>query len=269
MGMKDQPFDPRDHEAFVREIDDSRYLFDKDMVPRGVIPKRRSMSLSRSLAMEGTFPFPNFAPRLLASLVASSTADCTSGVVTVTATAHGIPSTIFDAYQIYYPGSASLAAGWYGGLSRISADALTFSAPGASDFSSESVNGGAAVTAEITHASIVLPPNFVQVGSTATIEFLNAGDATSNTKTSRLRLNTTLLAQQAVTSSSSNLHMSFSFSVPLANSQIGVGARDNTSISTRYTGSEDLSAAATVSLTTQLATAGSYSAVPVARFILR
>jgi len=213
--------------------------------------------------------FPRFTPRLLASLVASSTAACTSGVVTVTAAAHGIPATTFNGYHFYYPGSTSLAAGWYADFQRTGADTVTFSAPLAADFASESVNGGAAVTAEITHVSIDMPPNSIHVGSTATIEFMNAGDATSNTKTSRLRLNTTLLAQQAITSSSSNLHMSFSFSVPLSNSQIGVGARDNTSIATRYIGSEDLSAASTVSLTTQLATAGSYSAVPVARFILR
>ena len=52
--------DPREYEAFVREIDESRYAIDKDMVPRGVIPKRRGMSLSKSLAMDGVFPFPSY-----------------------------------------------------------------------------------------------------------------------------------------------------------------------------------------------------------------
>ncbi len=130
MDMKETG-DPREYEAFVREIDDSRYAIDKDMVPRGVIPKRRGMSLSRSLAMEGIFPFPNFSPRIIPALVVSSTAACTSKVVTISATSHGIPATLFDGYEVYYPGSPSLSAGWYGSLSRTSADALTFSAPSA------------------------------------------------------------------------------------------------------------------------------------------
>jgi len=95
---------------------------------------------------KGAIPFPDFAPRLLASLVASSTAECTSGVVTVTATSHGIPASNLDGAEFYFPGSASLAAGWYASFYRSSADVVTFSAPGVPDFTSESVNGGSAFT---------------------------------------------------------------------------------------------------------------------------
>jgi hypothetical protein len=53
MGMKGQPFDPRDHEAFVREIDATQYHASLRNLPRGVIPKRRGMSISQSIAAEG------------------------------------------------------------------------------------------------------------------------------------------------------------------------------------------------------------------------
>lgn len=51
--MKDQPFDPRDHEAFVREIDAAQYHTNLQNLPRGVIPKRRGMSMAQSIAAEG------------------------------------------------------------------------------------------------------------------------------------------------------------------------------------------------------------------------
>lgn len=51
--MKEITGDPREYEAFVREIDAARYNTERNMVPRGVIPKRRGMSLAHSLASEG------------------------------------------------------------------------------------------------------------------------------------------------------------------------------------------------------------------------
>ncbi len=145
-------------------------------------------------------PFTNFAPRLLASLVASSTAACTSGVVTVTATAHGIPATNMEGYQFYYPGSPSLAAGWYSGLSRTSADAVTFSAPGAADFTSESVNGGAAFVDEITFTSMVLPANTLSVGNLIELPIFRQGNSTAGTKTTNVKIDGNLLSSIANTS---------------------------------------------------------------------
>lgn len=52
MGMKDQPFDPRDHEAFVREIDPMVYESAVANLPRGVIPRRRGMTWLESLASD-------------------------------------------------------------------------------------------------------------------------------------------------------------------------------------------------------------------------
>lgn len=50
--MSEQPFDPRDHEAFVREIDPSVYDSAVANLPRGVIPRRRGMTWRENLAEE-------------------------------------------------------------------------------------------------------------------------------------------------------------------------------------------------------------------------
>jgi len=257
--------DPREYEAFIREIDDSRYAIDKDMVPRGVIPKRRGMSLSRSLAMEGVFPFTNFAPRLLASLVANSTAACTSGVVTVTATSHGIPATVFDEMQFYYPGSPSLAAGWYSGFARTSADALIFSAPDAADFASESVNAGAALVNEITVASMVIKANELTAGDIVRVDYASHGDAVTSAKTYKVKLNTTVLGVSSTSTATSSFLGALTFCIVSAQKQFGVGAREGTASTTEYSGSENVSGELTLSLTAQLAGAGMYVATPVAK----
>lgn len=249
--------DPQEYEAFVREIDESRYAIDKDMVPRGVIPKRRGMSLSKSLAMEGVFPFPNFAPRLLASLVASSTAACTSGVVTVTATAHGIPATNVDGYQFYYPGSPSLAAGWYSNFSRASADALTFSAPGAADFTSESVNGGAALVDEITFASIVLPANTLSVGSVIEVPIFRQSNSTAGTKSTNLKINGNLLSNAANTSTTAIIGTSvFGGLVDSATSVVGHSGLFGTLTSSIRKAAISISADQTLLVSGQLSAAG-------------
>lgn len=189
--------DPREYEAFVREIDESRYAIEKDMVPRGVIPKRRGMSLSKSIAMEGVFPFPGFAPRLLASLVASSTAACTSGVVTVTATAHGITATVFDEWEFYYPGSPSLAAGFYSGFSRTGVHTCTFRAPLSADFASESVNAGEVFTSEVTFVSADIPAKLLSVGNQIEVPFYRHSNNTTGSKTTRAKIGSETLSSIA------------------------------------------------------------------------
>ncbi len=145
-------------------------------------------------------PFTNFAPRLLASLVASSTAACTSGVVTVTATTHLITSSVFNGYQFYYPGSPSLAAGWYSEFNRLSADTISFSAPGIPDFTSESVNGGAAFVDEVTFTSMELPANTLSVGSIIEVPIFRRSNVTAGTKTTNVKINGNVLADIANTS---------------------------------------------------------------------
>ena len=254
--------DPREYEAFVREIDDSRYAIDKDMVPRGVIPKRRGMSLSKSLAMEGVFPFPDFAPRLLASLVASSTASCTSGVVTVSATAHGIPATTFDGYTVYYPGSPSLAAGWYVSFARTSADAITFSAPGVADFSIESVNSGAAFTSEVTYESLTLPASTLVVGSKISVPTYRASNNVASTKTTRLKIGSSTVITNAITATTGMCGV-FDMIAVVDSTTSCLGY----SVSSGVTGSSvnkqavDVSTDLTASVTGQISVAGQYIAM--------
>ena len=214
---------------------------------------------------KGAIPFSNFAPRLLASLVASSVAECTSGVVTVTATAHGIVATAFDGFEFYYPGSPSLAAGWYSNFSRTSADVLTFSAPGTANFVSESVNAGAAMTSEITIVSLDLPANALSVGDIVRIIYACNQDATANSRKQKIKLGTTNLGQIDVTSATSSFIGSLAFSVAGQSKQWGVASREHTTISSEYYGTDNISTSLTVSLTNQLGVAGSYSGISSAK----
>lgn len=130
--------------------------------------------------------FNNWPPLgfLLASLVAGATAARTSGVVTVTATAHGITTgATYVGYKYFYPGSSSLAAGWYDSILTIpDANTLTFSAAGA-DFGSESVNGGAAYTTATDINSLIIPGNSLKDQSKVRLVHLRDGDTVATNKT--------------------------------------------------------------------------------------
>ena len=139
----------------------------------------------------GAFPYtlsiPNFVRCILPSYVVSSTAARSSNVVTVTATAHGIPTgTIYAGYKIYYPGSPSLAAGWYDGITTVSsANTISFTAPG-EDFASESVNGAAIYTSVTTiPGAITIPAGLFLSSSTGKILISNSALNTAATKTIR------------------------------------------------------------------------------------
>lgn len=130
--------------------------------------------------------FPNWptnAGCLLASLAASSTAARTGGVVTVTATAHGVTTgTTYVGYRLYYPGSTNLTAGWYDSILSVpDANTITFSAPGP-DFTSESVNGGAAWTTTTVIASLTHPSGTLRDGGKIAVNFMRGGDTTGATK---------------------------------------------------------------------------------------
>lgn len=106
------------------------------------------------------FKSSGFKKCLLASLVAGSTASRTSNVVTVTATAHGVPNT-YNGFRFFYPGSPTLAAGWFDNATFVDANTITFASTGV-DFGSESVNAGAAyVTATNIPNSIIIPAGYI------------------------------------------------------------------------------------------------------------
>jgi len=148
-----------------------------------------------------TTRFADFRRSLLASLVVSSTAARTNGLVTVTAAAHGITTgTLYTGFRFFYPGSASLAAGWYDSIGSVpTANTLTFYAPG-SDFGSESVNGGAAYTTTTTvQGQTVIPGGTLGDNSALRLSVVSGGGLTAAIKTIRPLVNGTSLSQVTAT----------------------------------------------------------------------
>lgn len=223
--------------------------------------------LGRTVALANrALAIPGFAPRLLASLVASSTAACTSGVVTVTATAHLIPATSFNGYSFYYPGSASLAAGWYSNFSRTGADTVTFSAPLSADFASESVNAGAAFTSEVTYESLVIPANTCVSGDRVSFPVWRASNSTAGTKTNRFKINSNTVTVASSVSTTSIIGASdFSFTFDSSTTAIGhtnnTGALGNTLTRVAADTATDL----TITATGQISAAAMYLAVIIAK----
>jgi hypothetical protein len=206
---------------------------------------------------KGLFKFPNFAPRLLASLVANSTAACTSGVVTVTATGHNITATTYDGSTFYYPGSPSLSAGWYNGLSRTGANGLTFLAPDSADFGSESINAGAAFTGEVTFQSVTLPANLLSPGNCLNARIFRASNNAAGTKTTRFKINGTSASTIANTSTTAIVLASdLSIIVASNTASYSNGNQVSTGTTTATRQAIDTAAAMDVAISGQIDTAG-------------
>ena len=133
--------------------------------------------------------FPDFSPSILASFVAGTTASQSGTTVTVNAPAHGIVgSNARNGYRIYYPGSASIPAGWYPGFVWVDANTITFQRVTAATVASESVNGGAVYTAVTTFFTITLPGRSLGQRGRCRISLRRIGDATSASKVVRVIL---------------------------------------------------------------------------------
>jgi len=129
-------------------------------------------------------PFQNFVPRILPSYAASTTADQSGTTVTVNATAHGIPNiaVLTGGHEVYFPGCASIAAGWYPGFSRASANTITFTYPVSQTVSGESVNSGAAYTAATKFYDLVIPGGMMGVNGECTGRLMRHCGSTAATK---------------------------------------------------------------------------------------
>lgn len=129
--------------------------------------------------------FPGFRKSLLASLVTSSTASRTSGVVTITATSHGVTTGAnYIGFRFFYPGSAGLAAGWYDSITDVQTNTISFNAPGA-DFGSQSVNAAAAYTTLTSIISTIIPGGTLRSGSRINSHVFRTGDTTAASKNIR------------------------------------------------------------------------------------
>ena len=129
------------------------------------------------------FSFPDFSPSILASLNAGATAVQLGNTVTITSTAHGcVGSTAKNGYRFYYPGSASIAAGWYGGFVWVDANTVRFTNPTAQTVGSESVNGGAAFTAQVTVCSATIEGGSIGANGKFRVNLLRDGDTSAQLK---------------------------------------------------------------------------------------
>lgn len=189
-------------------------------------------SIDETTASPFILKFPDFSPSLLASLVAGATASRTNGVVTISATGHGITTgATYVGFRFFYPGSANLVAGWYGPIVSIpDANTLTFSAPGP-NFSSESINAGAAYTLLTEITNITIPAGTLKPGSRLITNFLRYGDSTSTTKGLRNMLQGTSIGASFATTSSYGWHRATSL-CRSATEFVGVLASDGTLITT-------------------------------------
>lgn len=136
----------------------------------------------------GAFPYAlsqsNFQRCIVASLNTTSTAARAANVVTITSTAHGVPST-FNGFRLYYPGSPTLAAGWVDNITVTGANTITFPSIGA-DFASESINAGAAyVTATNIPGGILIPAGMMADTTTGKYILNTCALNTAATKTFR------------------------------------------------------------------------------------
>jgi hypothetical protein len=166
--------------------------------------------------------FPGFKKCLLASLVASSTASRTSNIVTITATAHGITTgSTYVGFRFFYPGSPSLAAGWYDSIVSVpDANTITFNAPG-TNFSSESVNAGAAYTTatQVSGAGIIPAGYLLDVTKSVSMAIPMGGGGTAATKTLKMTFNGVALLSSTATTACFGCRRSEIYSV--SNTQIG------------------------------------------------
>lgn len=148
------------------------------------------------------FPtWPAGAGFLLPALAASGNqASRSGGVVTINATAHGIPTTLYNGFRIFYPGSASLAAGWYDSITSITTNTILFTAAGA-DFGLENVNGGNPYTTTTDFCSLTVPANTLRDMSSVALKHRRAGGTTAAIKQVALAFGGTALSTQNATNS--------------------------------------------------------------------
>ena len=208
--------------------------------------------------------FPGFKKSLLASLVANSTASRANGLVTVTATAHGITTgATYQGFRVFYPGSSNLAAGWYDSIVSIpDANTLTFSAPGP-DFASESVNGAVAYTTLTAFASITIPGGTIKVGSRIVSRILRNGDTTATTKNVRMLIGAFNMGLSAA-STAPAIYSAIAAGVVSPEKTLSYAASDDNVAISSATTSSDWNVDQTISLAANLSAAAAFVTLEVA-----
>lgn len=206
-------------------------------------------------------PLGDFKPSILASLVSGATYGQAGNTVTVTATAHGLP-TNRDGYRIFWPGSAAIAAGWYEGFAYVDANTFTFQTPAA-----QTVSAGTAITGALPYVtSTTLAAASARGGSLGKNGRVSAmitasGDATAGQKDTRLAINGSGISAAFHLATCNS---TYSLTVVNANSytkQVGVSSHDGTGTSTASTvATQDTSVDFSVSVTAKLQNASQWRA---------
>ena len=127
---------------------------------------------------------------ILPACSASSTVAQTGTTVTVTngaSVAHNIPATTYDGYNVFFPGSDSIPAGWYAGFARTGAATYTFThATGTVE--SESVNAAAAYVTETVVATVTIPGGALGVDGQLRVHTTWGMNNNANTKNVNAKL---------------------------------------------------------------------------------
>ncbi len=212
--------------------------------------------------------FPGFKRSLLASLVSNSTASRANGLVTVTATSHGITTgATYQGVRFFYPGSTNLAAGWYDSLVAIAdANTLTFTAPGP-DFASESVNGAVAYTTLTDLASAIIPGRLILPDTHISVVGYSGGDTSSVTKQIRTYLNG-LNVHTHGTTSTPFVRFIASSVVVAGGKSYGHSGFDNLSSGTEYLQNIPLGVDAVLTVKGSLSAASAFLHVPSLKVLL-
>lgn len=215
---------------------------------------------SKTFSVPQILPFPDFAPSIVASFVAGTTATQSGTLVTVTATAHGIVgSTARNGCRIYYPGSPSIPAGWYQGFAWVDANTITFTNPVSQTVASESVNAGAAFLSTVSIGSLTLPGGSMGPNGRIKLHSMRSGDTTATTKSTRMFLGGQNIVS-AFLAASNNLSLSLHiYNTGTENAQIGMSTPEGILVqSAPSTATVNTAVSQTVSISASIGAAGSY-----------
>ena len=236
----------------------------------GIREARVSDDYSGNGSQPFVLKFPGFRRSLLASLVASSTASRTSDIVTITATAHGIPTgATYVGFRFFYPGSAGLAAGWYDSITDVQTNTISFNAPGA-NFGSQSVNGAAIYTTLTDVTSITIPASMILPDTSISVVGYRGGDTSANAKQLRTYLNGLNVSTTSATATPFVRFQSTATLVDISTGRaFGESGFDNLSSATEYLQNIPLNADVVFSIRASLAAASGYIYIPSMKVLIQ
>lgn len=187
-----------------------------------------------TVSMPYVLPFPDFQPSILASLVTGSTASQSGNTVTVVAPNHGVVGNASkNGFRIYYPGSASIPAGWYSDFSWVDANMFTFSRTAAATVVSESVNGGGAFTSRVTVAtSSAMRAYSLGLFGDVTIDVVRSASTVTGAKVLAVAIDGSDFSQLSLNSTTSGTFSHSLFALGSHTKQVGTTLQNGAASST-------------------------------------